>query len=206
MHTPLSHRFFPPLLGPFLATALLFAISTATAQQTGERPPKDLARADARIHWPEGMTPRDADAFVHNEIEIKAPARVIWEHLVAAPRWPEWYANSAEVHLLGPGNTEHLQADTRFVWKTFGFFVDSRVHEFVPPSRLGWYGEGTGVRAYHTWLIVEEGEGCRVVTEETQRGAPAVAFNLAQPKAMYDGHDWWLAALKARAERAARQP
>ena len=36
-----------------------------------------------------------------------------------------------------------------------------------------------------------------------KKGADAIAFRLAQPKAMYDGHDWWLSALKARSERTA---
>ena len=69
--------------------------------------------------------------------------------------------------------------------------------------RHGWFGDGTGIHAYHTWLIIEKSNGCEVVTEETQNGPSAVAFNLDQPRAMYDGHDWWLAALKARSERAA---
>jgi len=43
----------------------------------------------------------------------------------------------------------------------------------------------------------------QVVTEETQNDPSAVAFNLDQPRAMYDAHDWWLAALKVRSERAA---
>ena len=73
------------------------------------------------------------------------------------------------------------------------------------PTRtgLGWFGNGTGIHAYHTWLILEKGDGCLVVTEETQNGPSAIAFNLDQPTAMYDAHHWWLAALKVRSERAA---
>ena len=52
-------------------------------------------------------------------------------------------------------------------------------------SRLGWFGNGTGIHAYHTWLILEKGDGCLVVTEETQNGPSAIAFNLDQPTAMY---------------------
>ena len=48
--------------------------------------------------------------------------------------------------------------------------------------------------------------GVRVITEESQKGADAIAFRQAQPNAMYDGHDWWLSALKARAERTAHSP
>ena len=66
-------------------------------------------------------------------------------------------------------------------------------------------GNGTGIHAYHTWLILEKGDGCLVVTEETQNGPSAIAFNLDQPTAMYDAHHWWLAALKVRSERAAEK-
>jgi hypothetical protein len=75
------------------------------------------------------------------------------------------------------------------------------------PTRtgLGWFGNGTGIHAYHTWLILEKGDGCLVVTEETQNGPSAIAFNLDQPTAMYDAHHWWLAALKVRSERVAEK-
>jgi hypothetical protein len=83
-----------------------------------------------------------------------------------------------------------------------GFPIASRINEFVPERRIGWFGDGTGIHAYHTWLIVEEGEGCRVVTEESQIGPAAISFNIEQPTAMYDAHHWWLTALKVRSEHA----
>jgi hypothetical protein len=53
-------------------------------------------------------------------------------------------------------------------------------------------------------VLVPERGGTRVITEETQKGADAIKFRLEQPNAMYDGHDWWMSALKARSERMAR--
>jgi hypothetical protein len=73
--------------------------------------------------------------------------------------------------------------------------------EFVKESRIGWYGQGTGIKAYHTWLILKKEDGCEVVTEESQIGPSAIKFNAEQPTAMFDGHHWWLTALKARCER-----
>jgi hypothetical protein len=29
--------------------------------------------------------------------------------------------------------------------------IESTVHEFVPNSRIGWWGLGTGMKAYHTF-------------------------------------------------------
>jgi hypothetical protein len=187
------------------SVALYFGLSLAAqhahAQNAAERPVKDLSKANKNIHWPKGFDPKEADAFVHNEIWINAPAKVIWESLVKAPEWPTWYSNSANIQIAGQ-DKDRLQAESAFTWSTFGFPIESKVNEFVVRSRLGWFGNGTGIRAYHTWLILEKGDGCEVVTEEAQIGPSAIKFNVEQPTAMYDGHNWWLTALKVRAETA----
>ncbi len=46
----------------------------AQADDDAARPVKNLEEADGQIHWPDEMTPKNADAFVHNQIFIKAPA------------------------------------------------------------------------------------------------------------------------------------
>jgi hypothetical protein len=182
----------------------LWAIQRSCAKDAEERPAKDLSHACKLIHWPQGFDPKETDAFVHNEIWIRAPAKVIWQNLVNAQEWPSWYANSAEVQIAG-SDDGRLRAGSVFTWKTFGFPIDSKINEFVPESRLGWFGNGTGIHAYHTWLILKKGNGCQVITEESQVGPSAIKFNLDQPTAMYDAHHWWLTALKARSEGVASQ-
>jgi len=178
-----------------------FVVQSTYAENSEAHPVKDLSNANQLIRWPKGFDPKDADAFVHNDIWIKAPANVIWANLVNAPEWPTWYSNSSDVRILGD-DTQKLQENSRFTWKTFGFAVDSHVYEFVPESRIAWFGDGTGIRAYHAWLIVEKGDGCEVITEETQNGPSAVKLNTEKPTGMYDGHELWLNALKARSEQA----
>lgn len=197
-------RYISPL---FLGlTFILGSIAVVHAtDSTEKRPLKDVAKASPLIQWPKGFEPASADAYVHNDIWIKAPAAVIWDNLVRAPEWPQWYSNSADVSVDGPDRAR-LTANSVFRWKTFGFPIQSRVDEFVIGKRLSWFGEGgPDFRAYHTWLIVEKAGGCEVITEETQLGAAAIQFNLAQPTAMFDAHHWWLAALKARCESASHQ-
>lgn len=161
---------------------------------------EDMSEANEQIHWPSDISPSRADAFVHNEIFIQASASVIWENLVNAKDWPNWYSNSADIKIEG-SHSGRLEAGSVFAWKTFGFPIKSRINEFVDQSRIGWYGEGTGIKAYHTWLILKKKNGCEVVTEEAQIGPSAIKFNIEQPTAMFDGHHWWLTALKARCER-----
>jgi len=45
-----------------------FAIQSTYAENSGAHPVKDLSNANQLIHWPKGFDPKDADAFVHNEI------------------------------------------------------------------------------------------------------------------------------------------
>ena len=172
------------------------------AQDDTQRPVKNLSQANAQIHWPAGFTPQEADVFVHNEVTVHAPAAVIWENLVDALQWPAWYANSADVQLLNPGQTK-LVAGSRFAWKTFNQPVESTVAEFTPGKVLAWYGQGKTAQGYHVWLILEQADGCRVVTEETQKGPGAIKRGVEQPRAQYDAHDWWLSALKVRSEHVA---
>jgi hypothetical protein len=139
-------------------------VQPSFAADTNERPAKDLSEANSQIHWPKGFDPKAADAFVHNEIWINAPASVIWTNLVNARDWPAWYSNASDME-IGNSDKKTLQAGTTFTWKTFGFPIQSKINEFVPCARLGWFGEGTGIRAYHTWLIVEKAGGCEVITE-----------------------------------------
>jgi len=186
----------------FLAVALVFgmtlaAIENIKATDAPARPVKNLSQADDQLNWPQDLTPSNGDSFVHNEIWINAPATVIWTNLIDAKNWPKWYSNAADVHING---SEILTPGATFTWKTFGFPVTSKIHEFVPGERIGWYGQGTGILAYHTWLIIEKNGGCQVVTEEAQVGPSAVKFNVEQPTAMSDGHHWWLSALKVRSE------
>ena len=55
--------------------------------------------------------------------------------------------------------------------------------------------------AYHTFLLLKEPEGCRVVTEEVVRGPGAAEFRKKDPNAMHRGHDLWLSALKQVSEK-----
>jgi len=154
----------------------------------------DITRRSAHIHWPDELTPTDADLFAHNEIIIQAPPPRIWQHLVAATAWPSWYSNSTNVVVNDP--SQLLAAGVRFAWTTFELQISSTVAEFVPPVRLGWYGDGEGLRAYHTWLLVPRGDSTYVVMEEIGLGAGAKHLARTNPGHMHRGHDLWNTSLK----------
>jgi hypothetical protein len=163
----------------------------------------DLVNRAPEIHWPAGFDPANADLFAHNELVINASSERIWQHIINATKWPEWYPNSRDVQIID-GN--ELAQGTVFRWMTFGLPIESKINEFVPYSRIGWYGyaPGTTLNAarcfYHTWFLAPAGEACRVVTDEVGMGEDATHLRQVDENLMHRGHDLWLATLKWMAE------
>jgi uncharacterized protein YndB with AHSA1/START domain len=132
---------------------------------------------------------------------MKAPAPAIWDCLVRAEQWPEWYVNSADVVFL-EGDGPRLEMGTRFRWKTFGVTIESKVEEFVPGERIAWSARGFGVDAYHAWVLQPDGDACIVLTEETQNGWLATLGKLVMPQRMHRFHQIWLESLEKQAQKS----
>ncbi|MEM1218094.1 MAG: SRPBCC domain-containing protein [Bacteroidota bacterium] len=151
------------------------------------------------IFFPEAYHPEKTLIHVRNKIEINAAKEYIWYWLIHAPTWPEWYANSANVQILEQ-TEQHLKAGTRFNWRTFNTNIHSEVRVFKPYHRLAWTAKGTGLLAYHAWLITPSDQGYTVITEETQQGwLPWLGKRFIQ-KSLYNQHQRWLEGLKGKAE------
>jgi uncharacterized protein YndB with AHSA1/START domain len=160
----------------------------------------DLASRAKDIHWPTGFVPERADLFAHNETRVDAACEAVWQHIVDARAWPDWYPNARDVSLLDGART--LAPDVCWRWTTFGLAIESRVHEFEPSRRLGWFGYAPGEAPafYHSWLLTPDGDGCRVAMDEAGVGPGVAAFRQADESRMHRGHDLWLATLKWVAE------
>jgi uncharacterized protein YndB with AHSA1/START domain len=159
------------------------------------------------MKWPSGMEPGRVPVHAYNEIEIAAPPERVWRWLVRAAQWPRWYGNCAELRFTdgAPGESSgpDLAPGRSFEWRTFGARVRSTVVVFEPYRELGWDARSTRLYAYHGWTLEPGpgGAGCRVVTEETQRGwLPSVARWYLRPM-LLRGHQGWLEDLRRVAER-----
>jgi hypothetical protein len=162
----------------------------------------DITHRSADIQRPDGLRATSADLFAHNEIVIDALAHEIWQHLIAATAWPSWYSNAANV--VVNDSTERLAEGVSFEWTTFGLEISSMVAEFVPDARLGWYGRGEGLEAYHTWLLIPRERGTYIVMEEIGLGDAAKQLAETNPGHMHRGHDLWNISLKFLSETRAR--
>ncbi|HVT58513.1 MAG TPA: SRPBCC domain-containing protein [Thermoanaerobaculia bacterium] len=152
-----------------------------------------------RIVWPDPYSPSGAALHVHNELLIAAAPAAVWAWLVRAALWPAWYPNSHDVRFEERAGPD-LALGMRFRWRTFGVAIRSQVLELVPPERIAWDALRPGLRAYHAWLIESEPGGCRVVTEETQRGLLPRLGGPFLPRRMRHFHQLWLERLRWRAE------
>jgi hypothetical protein len=121
------------------------------------------------IHWPAGLAPEEAHVHTVNVLETEVPAAAVWPWLLRATRWHEHYANCRRLRI--DGGAADLSAGARFHWWTFGVPVTTVVDDLVPDERLAWSGTGLGARGYHAWILEAMPVGCRLITEETQRGA-----------------------------------
>ena len=195
------------ILGGVIAVGLTFFFSASSNAQAKEKTMNealtingDGAQRNPDIHWPKGQHPEDADLFAHNEIMVNASCETVFANIVDAQSWPSWYPNSHNV-VVHDSPDNKLHEGMTFSWDTFGVHIESTVHELVPNSRIGWWGLGTGMKAYHTFLLVKTDQGCHIITEEVVRGEGAIKFRQEQPSAMHDGHDLWLKVIKARSEK-----
>ena len=150
------------------------------------------------IIWPDKYSASNTSVHVSNELEIPAPAEVIWAWLIHASLWPEWYPTVRRIVIEGA--SDDLGPGTKFSWRIFEVNMSCKVEEFVPNERLAWSAHLEGVDAYHVWLIEKRGEGCRVLTEENQKGWLARLNNLLRPSNVGFYHRLWLEALSAKAK------
>ena len=168
------------------------------------------------IHWPEGFVPGFSDNFCSNEVIVASLcASEVWPFLAEPARWPTYYRNCSDIALPAGAGPE-LALGVSFFFRTFGFPIDAQTVEYVvpmagQPARLAWHGWSGSADApdrldvHHAWLIEDlPGGRVRVLTQETQNGAPARELARTVPNPMINGHQEWLDGLIAAARGAKR--
>jgi hypothetical protein len=148
---------------------------------------------DPTIRWPDRFLPDRAPVHVVNSIAVKASPEAVWKVLIRAADWSSYYGNASKVVIEDGGSD--LFEEARFTWHTFGVDLETQVQEFEPFERIAWLATAPMIEAYHAWLIVPADGGCRVITEETQRGLAAHAGRVFFPGRMERQHQLWLEGL-----------
>ena len=151
------------------------------------------------ISFPEAYIPRKSAVHARNELFIPASSSSIWFWLTNASTWPDWYANSSNMVITVSDENGHLKNESRFTWRTFNTNIQSEIQEFEVNKKLAWIAKGSGLLAYHSWLIIEKEGGCLVITEETQQGILPRLFGFFIKKGLLKQHQIWLEGLAKKA-------
>jgi hypothetical protein len=175
----------------------------------------ERSRADPRP-WPETFDAQSDPVFAHNEVFVQASPEKVFEVLVDANHWSEFYENARDVKLLPDADGRVptvLERGTHFSWSTFGTALDTTVTEYEAGRVLGWTCAGGSpvIAAHHRWILVPENGGTRFITEECNHivisGAIRWALNpifkaSGHGEALPAAHQHWLEELKKRVESA----
>lgn len=143
-------------------------------------------------NWPDKYKPEQSSVYSYNELEISADVEVVWDWLICATLWPNWYVNSKNVVIE---NSLELKLGTIFRWTTFGIRVCTKVVEFEPMKYLAWSGARFGSSGYHSWTLKPISGKCLVITEETQQGLIPSIFRIFLRKGLHHYHQLWLEGL-----------
>ena len=158
------------------------------------------------ITYPPECDPRVSAIYALNEIDVKAPAEVVWKLLIDAEHWASYFPPEDQVKILS-GESE-LGPDTKWTRVTVGYPMHLVITEFVPGKRVSWKttvdGDETGSTAYHGWVITPTETGCHVLSEETQQGEFFVELlGRKHPGALFKYHQDWVELLAQAAEAKA---
>lgn len=137
------------------------------------------------IHWPNGLVPGEVDNFVSNEIVVAGlTPNAALDTLIDTRTWAAQYDNATDIE-FHDGQPPHLTAGLRFQFVTFGLPVQAEITELEratddSPARIAWHGwtesddPNEQLDVHHAWLFEAlPGDRLRLLTQETQNGAPA---------------------------------
>jgi uncharacterized protein YndB with AHSA1/START domain len=152
-----------------------------------------------KINFPSQYSQKNALFFVSNEIEINAKPEKVWEILIDANNWQNWYKGASNLTLNNPVNSM-LGAESSINWTTMDMDFVSKITEFYPPNRLSWESRKCSIQGYHGWILIPTQNGTKVITEEGFQGILGWLQSIFIPGKLHKLHDLWLQELKKKSE------
>src|SRR4029450_6751575 len=130
------------------------------------------------------------------EIDIAAPAEVVWGGLTDFGRWQEWNPEVKSMSFDGP-----LVPGAMFRWKAGPGTIVSTVEEIGRPRSIRWRGPTLSISAIHEWRFEGRDGGTHVETEESFSGMLARILRGSLQKQLDRALEEGLEHLKREAER-----
>lgn len=152
-----------------------------------------------QINWSNNYKLSETEFYIHNRIEIEASPEKVWNILINAEEWPNWYDGMKSTKVIDSKNGI-LTSKSKLKFNTMNRDFDGEVIEFEPYERLSWETINPKLNALHAWLIIPTDKGCIVVTDESQKGRLAKLQTIFVPNKLKNLHQFWLTELKKKAE------
>lgn len=138
---------------------------------------------------------RSAPVIVRDEIRIDAAIAEVWRLHTDINGWTSWRDDVSVARLDGTFATGAV-----FHWETGGLSIDSTICAVEPQQRTVWGGPAAGIEGRHVWTFFPDGDGTRVVTEESWAGPPVDADPQQAHRLLTDSIRVWLQSLAAAAQ------
>jgi len=141
-----------------------------------------------------------APVLVAREIEIEAPASLVWHVLSDIREWPSWNPAVSTVSMYG-----EFEPGTEFQWKADGVTIISCLQEITPQRSLLWTGRIPGIRATHAWSLEELDGKTHVRSEESYEGLIVRLFSRYFHRMLETSLDNALQSMKLECEKQQEQ-
>lgn len=99
---------------PLLWMLLLLAVSSCYSLKNRIDTGKPY---NEQINWPDGNEPSVVDFYIHNRIDIEARPERVWDLLIEAEAWPDWYEGMKDVQVLDQNNG-HIASGSKLKFNT----------------------------------------------------------------------------------------
>lgn len=143
---------------------------------------------------------RTAPVTAKTQMQIAADRQTVWDALTDFETWPEWKRDVRSMSLRGP-----VAPGSTFEWKAGPGTIRSTLEEVDSPGRIAWTGSTFGIKAVDVFRLEARDGGTLVTEEESWDGLLARLFRSRMRRTLQSGIDQGIEALKAEAERRARQ-
>jgi uncharacterized protein YndB with AHSA1/START domain len=130
------------------------------------------------------------------EIDIAAPAEVVWEVLTDFAGWPQWNPEVKSMSWDGP-----LAPGSMFRWKAGPGTIVSTLEEVDRPRYVRWRGRTMSIAAIHEWRLEDRDGGTHVETNESFSGLLARLLRSSLQRQLDGALEEGLEHLKREAER-----
>ena len=144
------------------------------------------------------MASTGAPVSSKREIDIAAPAEVVWEVLTDFDRWPQWNPEVKSMSWDGP-----VAPGSVFRWKAGPGTIVSTLEEVDRPRYVRWRGRTMSIAASHEWRFEDRDGGTHVETNESFSGGLARLLRRTLQKQLDRALEEGLEHLKREAERRA---